>query len=143
MKMHHQGAIDMANKELEKGTNADMRTKAQQIIDKQQTEIETLNGFIQNHTPESSATGQEFDMEMTTSMEKMNKNADLQVLTGNTDNDFVALMIVHHQSATEMAQSLQHHGQDEDLKNMAKMMNEDQNSEIIEMQTWLLNNKKY
>lgn len=130
MIMHHQGAIDMANKELEKGDVAELRSMAQSIIDKQEAEQNELNAFLETHTPESSTAGQEFDMEIMTFMDKADRNADLQVITGDVDHDFAMLMIIHHQSASDVAQSLLHHGHHEELMEMARMMIDDQNMEI-------------
>lgn len=143
MVMHHQGAIDMANKELEKGNVETLRTMAQQIIDKQEAEQNELNSFLESDTPESSATGQEFDAQIMAFMDKAGRNADLQVLTGDVDHDFAILMTVHHQSAIDVAQSLLHHGHHDDIKAMAGMMVEDQTTEIQQLQEWLLQNKSY
>lgn len=143
MIMHHQGAIDMANKELEKGDVAELRSMAQSIIDKQEAEQNELNAFLETHTPESSTAGQEFDMEIMTFMDKADRNADLQVITGDVDHDFAMLMIIHHQSASDVAQSLLHHGHHEELMEMARMMIDDQNMEIKQLQEWLLQNKSY
>lgn len=143
MIMHHQGAIDMANKELEKGDVAELRSMAQSIIDKQEAEQNELNAFLETHTPESSTAGQEFDMEIMTFMDKADRNADLQVITGDVDHDFAMLMIIHHQSASDVAQSLLHHGHHEELMEMARIMIDDQNMEIKQLQEWLLQNKSY
>jgi uncharacterized protein (DUF305 family) len=43
---HHQGAIDMAKTELEKGGNADAKALAQKIIDAQQAEITEMQGLL-------------------------------------------------------------------------------------------------
>ena len=137
MVIHHQGAIDMANKELEKGNDATIKSMAQQIIDKQTAEKTELTAWLQSHTPISNAEGQEFHMEMTEVMEKMENWKDIQVLTGDADNDFAQLMIVHHQTATDNAQSILHHGHHDDIKEMAKMMIEDQNKEITDLTAWL------
>lgn len=71
MVMHHQGAIDMANKELEKGNDATILAMAQQITDKQTAEKEELTMWLESHTPEPNAEGQAFDAEMMEVMEKM------------------------------------------------------------------------
>jgi uncharacterized protein (DUF305 family) len=137
MIIHHPGAIDMANKELEKGNDATIRTIAQQIIDKQTAEKESLAMWLENHTPEPNAMGQAFDAEMMEVMEKMNNWKDIQPLTGDADNDFAQLMIIHHQQATDNAQSILHHGDDEEINSMARMMIEDQNKEITDLAVWL------
>jgi uncharacterized protein (DUF305 family) len=140
MTMHHQGAIDMANKELEKGNDNSIKTMAQQIIDKQTAEKAELTSWLESHTPEPNAEGQAFDAEMVKVMEKMKNWKDIQVLTGDADEDFASLMIIHHQAATDNAQSILHHGHHDEIKEMAQMMIEDQNKEITDLSAWLKNN---
>ena len=43
---HHQGAVDMAKTELQKGSNADAKALAQKIIDAQQAEITEMQGLL-------------------------------------------------------------------------------------------------
>lgn len=142
MKMHHQGAIDMSNEELNSGDNAQMRTIAQQIIDAQQAEIAIINNFLGSHQP-GSMSSQEFEMESMMAMIKMMKANDLRVLTGDVDQDFASLMIDHHQSAIDNSKSLLDFGQTEEMRSLAMKIAEDQQGEIIELQDWLLGNKGY
>lgn len=143
MQIHHQGAIDMGNNELEKGDDATIKSMAQTMITMQQAEIQELQAFLDGHTPEASEPGQMWDMEAMAAMDRMDKNSDLEVLTGDSDHDMAILMINHHQSAMDMAQSLLHHGHHNQLKEMATKMIEDQSKEIAELQNWLLKNKNY
>ncbi len=143
MVMHHQGAIDMANKELEKGDDATIKSMAQQIIAKQTAEKADLTAWLQNDTPVASPEGEAFDAEMMDVMKKMKNWKDIQVLTGNTDHDFSELMIVHHQTAVDNAGSILHHGHHDNIKEMAKMMITDQNKEITDFSAWLMTNKGY
>jgi uncharacterized protein (DUF305 family) len=46
MKMHHQGAIDMAQMELQSGKDAKMRAMAKRIIEAQQKEIKEFDGWL-------------------------------------------------------------------------------------------------
>ena len=46
MKMHHQGAIDMAQLELKSGKDAKMRAMAKRIIDSQQKEIKEFDRWL-------------------------------------------------------------------------------------------------
>jgi uncharacterized protein (DUF305 family) len=140
MVMHHQGAIDMANKELEKGKDATIKNMAQQIIDKQTAEKAELQNWIDAHTVQPTAEGQTFNQEMMDEMAKMKNWKDTQVLTGNADSDFAQLMIIHHQQATDNASGVLHHGSDEQIMKMAKMMIEDQNKEITDLTAWLKTN---
>ncbi|MDR7277610.1 uncharacterized protein (DUF305 family) [Catenuloplanes atrovinosus] len=43
---HHEGAIDMAQQEVQQGTNADAKALAQKIITDQQAEITTMKGIL-------------------------------------------------------------------------------------------------
>ena len=43
---HHQGAVDMANAEIAKGTNPDAKALAQNIITAQQAEIQQMRGML-------------------------------------------------------------------------------------------------
>lgn len=140
MTVHHQGAIDMANKVLEKGNDATIKSMAQMIIDKQTAEKAELATWLSNHTPEPNAEGTMFNEEMMATMEKMKNWKDIQVLTGDADNDFAALMIIHHQQATDNASSILHHGHHADIKEMATMMIKDQNKEIKDLAGWLKTN---
>ena len=138
MIMHHQGAIDMANLELENGNNTEMKATAQSIITAQQQEIQEMQQILQGLTDDDE--DMEFHMELMMSMEKMDTTADTQLLTGQTDHDFATLMMVHHQAALDNASSYLHHGTNPELLAMAEMMVEMQTQEIIELGNWLLNN---
>lgn len=46
MKMHHQGAIDMAQMELKSGKDAKMRSMAKKIIIAQQKEIKEIDQWL-------------------------------------------------------------------------------------------------
>lgn len=43
---HHEGAIEMANTELQQGVNSEAKDLAQQIIDAQEAEIATMNNLL-------------------------------------------------------------------------------------------------
>lgn len=46
MKIHHQGAIDMAQMELQSGKDAKMRVMAKRIIEAQQKEIKEFDRWL-------------------------------------------------------------------------------------------------
>ena len=110
------------------------------IIEKQTTETQELTTWMQNHTPEPNAEGAAFHEKMMATMEKMKNWKDIQILTGDADNDFAQLIIIHHQQAIDNAQSILHHGHHDDIKEMATMMIEDQNKEITDLTAWLKTN---
>jgi uncharacterized protein (DUF305 family) len=139
MQLHHKGAINMANIILQQGKDTTIKRIAQMMVQKQTQEIGELQQFLLTHTPH--AENAEFNMKMEMSMEKMGRNADLQIVNGNLDQDFATLIIFHHQSAIEMADLVIHYGHETVIKNMAEMMKRDQEEEISELQKWLLDNR--
>ena len=142
MMVHHQGAITMADEALSSGDEATIKAIATKIKVDQQKEIEDLQAFINSYQPDQ-GTDSEFHMELMASMDKAGKQSDLQVLTGDTDQDFSQLMIVHHQAALENARAVQEHGTSATIREMAHMMINAQMEEIQQLQDWLLANKKY
>ena len=140
MIMHHQGAINMANVELQDGKNDSLKRIAQKIINEQQSEIQELNTFLAILTVDNS--DMEFSMEQMDNMMKGGKTADVQLITGDIDNDFATLMIIHHQSAIDNASSYLHHGNNTQLKTMATNIVNSQTMEIEELSNWLIANKR-
>ena len=139
MPMHHEGAIKMAEEEIANGSNAEMKAIAQRMKAAQEAEIQQFNAMLATipvGTPNS-----DYNKKDKAAMDKMMREKDLRIINGNTDHDFAQLMIPHHQSAIEMSYAILEHGTDPALKNMAKMIIEDQEKEIAELQTWLLQNK--
>lgn len=143
MQMHHQGAIDMANQELKSGTDQTIKTMAQNIVTAQTAEKAQFAQFLSSHQPMASAAGQSFDMMAMQDMDKMMKAQDTRILTGRSDVDFVALMIDHHQSALDMAQTELNYGTVESMRQMAQKIIAEQKAEISQFQDWLITNKPY
>lgn len=140
MRMHHQGAIDMSNLELQQGKNDSMKRTAQKIIDEQQAEIQQFNTILASLTVDNSDPA--FTMEQIENMMKGGKTADVQLITGDIDNDFATLMIGHHQSAIDNASAYLHHGNNAQLKMMATNIIMSQTKEIQELAEWLRTNKR-
>jgi len=140
MIMHHQGAIAMANLELQEGNNAEMNSMAQAIITEQQQEIQELQAILAGMVVDEM--DMEFMEEQMMGMDKMGAMADQQMITGDIDNDFASLMIIHHQAAIDSASSYLHHGNNTELMAIASAIVEMQSHEIIEMSNWLIANKR-
>lgn len=70
----------------------------------------------------------------------MDKMKGMQ-MTGNTDMDFVMMIIPHHESAIEMAKSELSHGKNKQLKQMAQKGITDQTKEINDFKRLMLENK--
>lgn len=140
MIIHHEGAIGMANLELQSGSNDSLKHIAQKIITKQQSEIQELNNELMSLTADNNDPA--FSMEQMNNMMKSGKDADIQIITGDIDNDFATLMIVHHQGAIDNASAYLHHGNNQMLKTMATNAITSQTIEIDELADWLKANKR-
>ena len=136
---HHQGAIDMSEEELKSGSDAKMKSMAQNIIKAQKEEQEKLRNSIKNAKPMTMDMGKHDELnEETKAMAADMKNMQM---TKNTDQDFDRMMIFHHESAVKMANAELSHGMNAELKTMAKMIIADQTKEIAEFKNWLSANK--
>ncbi|QJQ97176.1 DUF305 domain-containing protein [Halomonas sp. PA5] len=60
-----------------------------------------------------------------------------QGFTGNPDVDFARGMIPHHRGAIDMAEVLLEHGEDEELKALAREIIDAQEEEIAFLKQWL------
>lgn len=75
--------------------------------------------------------------ELMESMEKMHVAMDKIDRTGDSDVDFVRLMLPHHQGAIDMARAQLMYGKDPQMRRLAQEIITDQQSEIELMQLWL------
>jgi uncharacterized protein (DUF305 family) len=62
--------------------------------------------------------------------------------TGDTDQDFVRMMLPHHQAAVDMAKAELQYGQDPELKTLATDIVAAQDKEIAMMKAWLAKHAK-
>jgi uncharacterized protein (DUF305 family) len=75
--------------------------------------------------------------ELITSMDKMHMAMKAIKPSGNSDVDFVRLMLPHHQAAIDMAKTQLLYGKDTQMRRLAQEIITDQQSEIELMQRWL------
>ncbi|MFY9580656.1 MAG: DUF305 domain-containing protein [Gaiellaceae bacterium] len=71
------------------------------------------------------------------SMDKMHMAMGAVERSGNSDVDFVRLMLPHHQAAIDMAKAQLLYGKDPQMRRLAQEIITDQQSEIELMQRWL------
>ena len=74
---------------------------------------------------------------LTNSLMKMHAAMSSVKSTGNSDADFAALMLPHHQAAIDMAEAELLNGKDPQMRRLAQEVITDQQSEIELMQLWL------
>lgn len=75
--------------------------------------------------------------ELNASMEKMHAAMAYVEHSGDSDVNFVRLMLPHHQAAIEMARTQLTYGKDPQMRRLAQEIIIDQQSEIELMQLWL------
>ena len=75
--------------------------------------------------------------ELIASMDKMHMAMGAVARSGNSDVDFVRLMIPHHQAAIDMAKTQLSYGKDPQMRRLAQEIITDQQLEIELMQRWL------
>lgn len=138
MILHHQAAINMSEIEVAKGTDAQMKTMAQNIITSQKAEIEQLQRFIKTYKmPEVKKMKEEMHNELGETMKAMMDKMNGMEMKGSTDKDFAMMMIAHHESAVKMAEDELSHGKQYEIKKMAQQMIADQSKEIADFKAWL------
>ncbi len=137
MKAHHLGAIEMAQMEVAKGTDAQMKQMAQKMIDDQQKEVSEFNTFLSGHSAHGG--GDAFFKEAMSKMNNMKMDMDH---SGSIDKQFAQMMVPHHQSAIDMAKAYIKSGaHEEKLKTMSNNIISSQQKEISELKAWLDKNK--
>ena len=75
--------------------------------------------------------------ELTTSMDKMHMAMEAIKRSGDSDADFVRLMLPHHQAAIDMAKTQLLYGKDLQMRRLAQEIITDQQLEIQLMERWL------
>jgi uncharacterized protein (DUF305 family) len=75
--------------------------------------------------------------ELVASMDKMHMAMGAIERSGNSDIDFVRLMLPHHQAAIDMAKTQLLYGKDAQMRRLAQEIITDQQLEIELMERWL------
>ena len=76
------------------------------------------------------------DTAMMAGMEKMQHDMSSVPMTGDADQDFVAMMIPHHQGAIAMAKVELEYGKNPAMRKLATAIIASQDDEIAEMKQW-------
>jgi uncharacterized protein (DUF305 family) len=145
---HHQGAIDMAQAELQYGHNENLLRIAQETVVEQLQEIAAMQlaigepaspTWVTNTAhdaptappPQKAAPGSDaaFVSRSNTAMDKMMTDMAVKP-TGDVDLEFVAMMVPHHQGAIDMAQAELQYGESPQLKTIAQEIIVNQMQEI-------------
>ena len=76
------------------------------------------------------------DHAMMAGMTEMTHAMSATPLTGDADQDFVAMMLPHHMGAVSMAKVEVEYGQDPEMRRLAEAIIAAQDKEIAEMRRW-------
>jgi uncharacterized protein (DUF305 family) len=87
--------------------------------------------------PQAAAPAEPAWSDLQAGMEKMHGSMASVKTSGNSDVDFVRLMLPHHQAALDMAKTELLYGKDPQMRRLAQEIITDQQSEIDLMQLWL------
>ena len=138
MKSHHQGAVKMAQVEVQSGKDEVLKQMAQKIIDDQEAEINELQSFLDSHkksdknydpAKKDGGFAKVMTQDMSMMMPKMKQGSSI-------DKQFVQMMIPHHEGAIHMAEGFIQFGKDPGLIFLAKKMIADQRKEIEQFKKW-------
>lgn len=138
MIQHHQGAIDMSQREVNSGKDEKIKAMAQKIISSQTEEITTLRDFVNAYKPSGMKHG---EGELEKSMSDMEGKMKNMQMSGDIDKDFAMMMKDHHEGAIAMSKKELANGMSAKLKQMAQKFITAQGKEIKEFQQWLDNKK--
>ena len=136
MKMHHEGAINMASVVLEESHNDVIKKLAQQIIHNQKQDIIELENFLEDYI--NGTANEEFNIAMDMCTDKIGNDLWHRQLNGDIDHDFAMLMIAHHQHAIEMTNLIMRYSRNEAIHRLANEIKEDQEAEIAAFKEWLV-----
>ena len=92
---------------------------------------QTMQGQMKMADPETPA-----DKAFVGAMRDMMVGMHENMPTGDTDNDFVRMMLPHHQAAVDMAKAELQYGNDPELKTLAQNIVNAQDKEIAMMKDW-------
>lgn len=134
---HHKGAVNMSKKEVSNGSDSQVKSIAQNVINNQNKEIKELQTFVKSSKPMKKTDSDQMQNEtgssgrnMMNRMDDMRKDMEKVDMTGNQDKDYVSMMIMHHQHAVDMAEDYLDKGKDENLKKMAQKIIDENKTQI-------------
>ena len=135
---HHQGAVDMANLALKSAKHQEVKDLAKAIIAAQTTEIASMVSWQKTWGyPASSGAAMMDHSAMGMEDTNMGMMNSLANKTGDTfDKAFLEQMILHHQSAIDMAASGGANAQHQEVKDLTAAIITAQTKEIKEMKQW-------
>jgi uncharacterized protein (DUF305 family) len=135
---HHQGAVDMAKLALTNAKHQELKDMANDIISAQEAEIAEMTSWQKDWGYPSTSSDNMMDHGAMGMMDDMaNMTTELEGKTGDEfDKAFIEQMIMHHQSAIDMAAPGEQNAQHQEVKDLTKAIVTAQTKEIQQMKQW-------
>lgn len=135
---HHQGAVDMAKLALTNAKHQELKDMANDIISAQEAEIAEMTSWQKDWGYPSTSSDNMMDHGAMGMMDDMaNMTTELEGKTGDEfDKAFIEQMIMHHQSAIDMAAPGEQNAQHQEVKDLTKAIVAAQTKEIQQMKQW-------
>ena len=131
MKHHHTSAKEMAEAELLKGHHAEVKSMARKIIADQEKEIQEFDKFLNSGPAENKPGNDKFFNEAMQMMKDM--PMDMSKSFTDTDEQFIAMMIPHHEQAIHMSKMYLQYAKKAEMKTLANKIITVQENEIKEL----------
>jgi uncharacterized protein (DUF305 family) len=135
---HHQGAVDMAKLALTNAKHQELKDMANNIISAQEKEISEMTSWQKEWGYPSTSADNMMDHSAMGMMDNMaGMTAELEGKTGDDfDKAFIEQMILHHQSAIDMAAPGEQNASRQEVKDLTKAIVSAQTKEIQQMKQW-------
>jgi uncharacterized protein (DUF305 family) len=133
---HHEGAIEMAEIAAEQGEHAEITDLADNIIASQGAEIDQLETAHERLFDAPLGEVDHGSLGLSEADSGMAHDASALEGAEPFDQEFIDMMIPHHQGAIRMARVELESGEDEELKDLAQEIIDAQSAEIEEMNAW-------
>ena len=138
---HHRQAVEMAELVADRTDRPELNSLADAIITTQNAEIETMSGLLESAGEEVPADDAEHGGGMDMGGDSTLMSAeDMEALAALSDEEFdlrfVEMMIEHHTSAIEQAETVLAAGPGPEVTTLANAIITAQQAEIEQMQAW-------
>lgn len=136
---HHRGAIDMAKIQLKYGTDSDMRKLAQDIIDGQQLEVNTLRKWLASNldAPDAQPNTETVQQAYADDVESMREDMSAGITELVADVAFAQSMLALHKGAVDMALIQLKYGTNQEMRDLALQIIGKQQIQVLLMENWL------
>ncbi|MBC7546530.1 DUF305 domain-containing protein [Candidatus Saccharibacteria bacterium] len=141
MTTHHEGAIEMANLALTNASHQEIKTLASAIVSAQTSEIANMTAWLKTWGyPANSSTMMMDHSSMSMQSTNAGMTNELNDKTGEAfDKAFLEQMIMHHQSAINMAATGKTNARHQEVKDLTVTIVNAQTKELLQMKQWQKN----